>query len=96
MRHFVFHGSWGSSASTETLKKRASYGGRKGRRAQKRLDEHLTWSEVSERIAQSHGVSTVYVDDRRDINIPHAAVLPSDATINFVIPTTAEIRIGEQ
>jgi len=84
MKAFIFRGTFGSTASSSTLHKRSAYGGRKGRRAKKRLDERLTWTEVGIRLAQSHGSSTIYVDDRRDVDIPHAISLPAGATVGIV------------
>ncbi|HYX21488.1 MAG TPA: hypothetical protein VFA98_11645 [Thermoanaerobaculia bacterium] len=96
MRAFIFSGAYGSSASTDTLHKRAGYGGRKGRRAKARLEARLTWNEIGDRLAQSHGVSTIYVDDRKDIVIPRdAATLPPDASTILVVPMNAEIRVVE-
>lgn len=94
MRAFIFDGTYGSSASSDTLRRRSAYGGRKGRRAKKRLEELLTWIEVGDRLAQSHGTSTIYVDDRRNIDIPHAIQVPADATVELVIPENAEMILG--
>ena len=95
MRAFLFVGSSGSSASTETLRKRVSYGGRKSRRAKQRLEERLTWGEVGALIAHAHGASTVYVDDRRRITVlPNAVSVPADGSLELVVPEETEMILS--
>ncbi len=81
---FIFRGAFGSTASTETLRKRIAYGGRKGRRAELRLDERITWVEASRRVRASRGASTIYVvggpivtrDDMPNTGPPFTPVSP--------------------
>lgn len=95
MKAFVFDGVFGSTASSDTLRKRSTYGGRKGRRAKKRLHQRLTWTEVGVCLAQSHGSSRIYVDDRKSIDIPHAITLPANATVEIVMPTNTKMQLHE-
>ena len=52
IRAFIFLGERVASAGAETLRRRVSYGGRKGLRAKRRLEERLTWSEVCARASE--------------------------------------------
>lgn len=94
MKAFLFDGTFGSAASSDTLRRRSTCGGRKGRRAKKRLEERLTWIEVGNRLAQSRGTSTIYVDDRKNIDVPHAIQVPVGATVELVMPTNAEMILA--